>query len=367
MADSSAAVQDSGKDKPVGGAAAPSAGQGTADFAIPDDGLLVDEHGAIVAPDAAGAAAGDADQAHDGDHEDDHPAEDARGGEGRPREDRRAKRQADKQRRREARDRTMDELRSTKERADRLEAELGEIRKRQNGTDLAQLDGAINATQQKHDAAKAARGAAFKAGDDAAFETADEQLADARLALQNLRAIKQRVTSGQGATPGRAPDPAAAAVKGHYERWVADKPWFDVAANTRDRRSALVQAIDRDVHADGFQPNTREYWQELDRRIEDDPILGQLMDDDEPAPRRGATNGTRTEQRPANGSAARGGPPVSGSGREVTSASGANVWRLSRERAEALREAGISPGSDAWKRNIANYKSVDAAKQREAR
>jgi len=122
-------------------------------------------------------------------------------------------------------------------------------------------------------------------GDDvvAAMRIRDQAIYEA----QRLNAAKQEFeqTRQQAAQPQANP-----AVVSYAKQWMDANPWYDPQGGDRD--SALTKGIDNELAREGYNPATREYWEELTARVSD-----AIGGNDEPKakPRRKAppTGGTR--------------------------------------------------------------------------
>lgn len=127
----------------------------------------------------------------------------------------------------------------------------------------------------------------------------------------------------------------------NFQAWNKAHPWFDYRGGDQD--SKLVQAVDQQVADDGYDPDTPDYWEELTRRIR--KVLPHRFK---------ADNGKRR------------GPPVQGSGSEskYDSARRFNASVLSKERIEAIKEAGMWDDPEKRKRMIAQYEKFDNAQAR---
>jgi len=135
--------------------------------------------------------------------------------------------------------------------------------------------------------------------------------------------------------------------------WASKNEWFDFERGDED--SAIAGAIDDMLQREGkFDPTTKAYWDEFDRRIAKRlPKLkkqsanghdDEADDDDEDE---------HPERRPGSG----GGPKFRRGGADTPL--GKNQVFLSRDRLEALREAGYEEGSEGWNRMLKRYKDHD--------
>lgn len=110
--------------------------------------------------------------------------------------------------------------------------------------------------------------------------------------------------------------------------WVKMNSWYDPQAG--DPRSKKVLEIDQSLADEGYNPNSLEYWRELDRRVEAE------------------TSSSRK----------RGGPPV-GSGRGDTTRAGRNEVYISPERKQALIDAGVWDDPVARQRYLKSFAQWD--------
>jgi hypothetical protein len=130
----------------------------------------------------------------------------------------------------------------------------------------------------------------------------------------------------------------AAEVQRNAERWLKKNSWFDTQA--RDTDSRIAKVIDQELAADGWDPSDSEYWDELDSRLS-----ARL-------PHRYTSKGGKT-QRSA-------GPTASSRVANTASAKPGTIT-LSRDRVQAIKDAGA--WDDVEKRNkmIRAYASYDRA------
>ena len=108
--------------------------------------------------------------------------------------------------------------------------------------------------------------------------------------------------------------------------WADSNQWFD--PNGGDEKSKKMLEIDKGLMNEGYNPESLEYWRELDKRA------ASLV-------KRG-----------------RGGPPI-GSGREHVSSVGRNEVYLSPERVDALRQLGVYGDKAAMAPYLKQYAKWD--------
>jgi len=108
--------------------------------------------------------------------------------------------------------------------------------------------------------------------------------------------------------------------------WAESNEWFD--PNGGDEKSKKMLEIDKGLINEGYNPESLDYWRELDKRA------AQLN-------KRG-----------------RGGPPI-GSGREYVSSAGRNEVYLSPERVDALKQLGVYGDKAAMAPYLKQYAKWD--------
>lgn len=122
--------------------------------------------------------------------------------------------------------------------------------------------------------------------------------------------------------------------------WKASNPWY--RSDGSDTHSAVVNAIDAGLMAEGRNPGTREYWSELTRRV-----AARFKSEEAPRERKDPVDDNRRKG-PAIGD--RGGA-VNGNG------SGKRTVHLSKERVDAIKQAGD------WDDPVERAKAIKAYEQ----
>lgn len=264
------------------------------------------------------------------------------------------RRQARRQERREKKD-------DQAEREARKDREIAELRTRVNDHDaklavdfvgearatVANIDREMATLEKQYTDARALKQRALENKDAAAAAEvakaaveADEAMLAAR--ERHMQLGYQREDTIRNAQAEARRPKVSAELKAHAKAFTDEHSWYK--AGSGDRDSEQVAALDRQMAAEGWNPNTAGYWEELRDRVKDKlPHRFGGADDDrdeDPAPQR--------RQR------------VGGSGREVGGGGGGNTFHLSRARVDALREAGM--WDDPVKRNkmIKMYRERDA-------
>jgi hypothetical protein len=245
------------------------------------------------------------------------------GGSSEVRAARREERRRARERRRKGKEMTLAELDVLRRRNEELERRLQSLEGRTAQQDLRAVDERLSTAQLRAQHAERVLAEAVQAGDGTrtaqALRARDEALHEAR----ELSAVKTRFQ--QADAPPERVDPR---LKTHAQEWMEDNPWYDPDA--KDEDSAIVNTIDNRLAAEGWDPTTAEYWDELQRRVE-----------------KRLPSRTGAPQKP--GPATRRGPPIGG-GREHASLSTKREVYVSPEAKQAMVEAGVWDDKEKRKR-----------------
>ena len=130
-----------------------------------------------------------------------------------------------------------------------------------------------------------------------------------------------------------APDPT---VVNYAAEWMKANPWYDPTG--RDRDSALTKQIDSALAAEGYDPRTREYWEELTDRVAD--AFGETAEEKPAAPKK------------------RKAPPT-GRTREHAPVSTKKEVYVTPERKQAMIEAGVWDDAELRQRYLKAYQAYD--------
>lgn len=254
--------------------------------------------------------------------------------------ERRLRRKIAKEMRREARESEKAELEALRKQNADLVNRVNEIQKTQTGTTEEALKGKIQQAINTYKRAEEDLGLAIEAGDgkraQQALRVRDESKDVAQQLDAQLRSLKTTATKQMG------PDPSE--VRLHQE-WTRKNTWFDADKGDEDSRMALV--INQTLLDEGYRPNTPAFWNELDSRCK------KFI---KPAGRKAAREEDPVEE---DKPAARGGPPVSGGGREGPGVPGKRQVYVSPERKRALVEAGVWDDPVARERYLRKYHEWD--------
>lgn len=250
-------------------------------------------------------------------------------------DERREARRNERKRRREnqrfARDKSKEELQYLIEQNQALQQRLEAVEQHAVATQRGSLEQSYNQSLNHIRAAEAALAKAIEIGDGAKVP---------ELLRQRDQAMARATELNRAKSQPVAP-PTNAEVKQRAEKWAAKNSWFN--ANGSDPDSLAAKAIDSGLVAEGYDPSTKRYWKELDRRISD-RLPHRIAEDDDSD----YTPNQRTGRR---------GPPVSGS-REISSPGSRKVY-LSPDRVNAMKEAGYWDDPVLRQRMLKRYQEVD--------
>ena len=250
------------------------------------------------------------------------------------REERRLKKELAKQREVSAKHKITALERRNEELAKRLAA----VENTAASYQFAQIDKAVEDEATKVEYAKMKMLQAAQNNDVAAQMEYLEQLSDAKQRLQQAQHYKKQQLEQAKAPKQNVPNEMAAEVQQNATRWLKKNSWYDPQA--RDTDSRIAKVIDQELAADGWDPADSEYWEELDNRLQSR------------LPHRYTAKGDRQAKR---------GGPTASSRVANTATAKPNTITLSRERVQAIRDAGA--WDDVEKRNkmIRAYASYDRA------
>ena len=298
-----------------------------------DEDKKDEEKDADVEVEAAGDADEDESESVDsGDGDDGETDEDRERIREARREERRLKKELAKQREASAKHKITALERKNEELAKRLAA----LENTAVSYQFAQVDKAIEDEATRVEYAKMMVTKAVQSNDATAQVEYLEQLQDAKTRLAQLNSYKKQQIEQIKRPKQNVPDPVSNQVQENAKTWLQKNKWYDPQA--RDTDSRIAKVIDQELAADGWVPADPEYWDELDSRLS-----ARLPH------RYAARTGT---------SAKRVTPTASGRAAS-TAAKSANTITLSRERVQAIKDAGA--WDDPAKRNamIKAYAAYD--------
>lgn len=298
-----------------------------------DEDKKDEEKDAEVEVEAAGDADEDESESVDGgDGDDGETDEDRERIREARREERRLKKELAKQREASAKHKITALERKNEELAKRLAA----LENTAVSYQFAQVDKAIEDEATRVEYAKMMVTKAVQSNDATAQVEYLEQLQDAKTRLAQLNSYKKQQIEQIKRPKQNVPDPVSNQVQENAKTWLQKNKWYDPQA--RDTDSRIAKVIDQELAADGWDPADPEYWDELDNRLS-----ARLPH------RYAARTGT---------SAKRVTPTASGRAAS-TAAKSASTITLSRERVQAIKDAGA--WDDPAKRNamIKAYAAYD--------
>jgi hypothetical protein len=251
------------------------------------------------------------------------------------REERKLKKELVKQREASARHK----ISALEKRNEDLARRLAAVENTASSYQFAQLDKSIEDEATRVEYAKMKMLQAAQNGDAAAQVDYLEQLTDAKQRLQQAQYHKKQQLEQAKAPKQNVPNPAAEEVQQNATRWLKKNSWYDPQA--RDTDSRIAKVIDQELAADGWDPSDSEYWEELDNRLS-----ARL-------PHRYAAKGGSTNRRSAG--------PTASSRVANTATAKPGTITLSRDRVQAIKDAGAWDDVDKRNKMIRAYAQYDRA------
>jgi hypothetical protein len=248
------------------------------------------------------------------------------------REERRLKKDLAKQREASAKHKISALERRNEELARRLAA----VESSAASFQFAQVDKAIEDETTRVEYAKMKLLQASQAGDAASQVEYLEQLQESKNRLAQIQAYKKQQIENVRRPKQNVPDPVSTEVQRNATEWLNKNTWYDPQA--RDTDSRIAKVIDQELAADGWDPADPEYWDELDNRLQ-----ARL-------PHRYAVK--------SGGAAKRANPTASARTANPSSKPG-NTITLSRERVQAIKDAGAWDNPDMRNKMIKAYAAYD--------
>jgi hypothetical protein len=249
------------------------------------------------------------------------------------REARRNERKRRREGQRFARDKTKEEMQWLIEQNKTLQQRLEAVEHHAISAQKGSLDQNYNQAQYNIRLAEQALAKAIEIGDGAKVPELLRQRDQAMAQATEIARVKNQFS--------QQPAPQNQAVKERAEKWASQHTWFN--ANGNDSDSIAAKAIDAGLTAEGYDPSTKKYWKELDRRLAD-RLPHRFADDDD-------SDYTGSQQ------PGRRGPPVGGT-REI-SAPGSKKVFVSAERIQAMRDAGYWDDPVLRQRMLKRYQETD--------
>jgi hypothetical protein len=222
-----------------------------------------------------------------------------------------------------------------------LAERLAKVEQKTSGAELARVDKAIEDAGVQVEYAKMKMTEAVQGQDGEGVTKAQELWYDSKRRLESLQNLKHQA-SKQMSQPQQniqVPDPI---VQRYAADWMERNTWYD--PNGRNEESEIAQVIDKKLTAEGFDPTSEDYWEELDDRLK--KYL--------PEQYNSSYNASSVKhQRPRS--------VMTSSGRETTATTKSNEFRLSPDRVNAMKEAGVWTDPELRQKTIRKYAEWDRA------
>jgi len=213
-----------------------------------------------------------------------------------------------------------------------LISRLSVVERKTHSADLARIDKAIEDSELRINYAKMKLTEAAESRDGNAMAKAQEMWMEARQQAESLRNLKKSAT--QPKQESSIPDPR---LQRNASDWMERNAWFN--PDGKDLDSRIAKQVDETLTQEGWDPNSKEYWEELDNRLQ--KYVSHRYN-------------ANTDENPNQRSKPRG--IVTGSGRESASrAGGKNTFTLSPEQVRAMKDAGFWDDSEKRNKMIKRY------------
>ena len=248
------------------------------------------------------------------------------------REERRLKKDLTKQREVSAKHK----ISSLERRNETLERRLAQVENAAVGFQFAQIDRLLEDESTRVEYAKMKATQAAQAGNVAEQMEYMEQFHNAKTKLAQVQMLKQRQLEEAKQPRNNVPSPATETVQQNATDWLHSNRWYDPSGKDTDSRIAKV--VDNALASEGWDPADPEYWDELDNRLK------------ERLPHRytGKTGGDRNRRSGTS------------SGRtDVSGSAVKNTFTLSRDRVQALKDAGMWDDPSKRAKAIRSYADFD--------
>jgi hypothetical protein len=222
-----------------------------------------------------------------------------------------------------------------------LAERLARVEQKTSGAELARVDKAIEDAGVQVEYAKMKMTEAIRSNDGTAMAEAQEMWYDSKRKLESLSSLKQQAVKQSAQPPKQniqVPDPM---VQKYAADWMERNPWYD--PHGRNEESEIAQVIDKKLTAEGFDPTTEDYWDELDDRLQ--KYLPNQKNSGYNAP------SAVRNQRPKS--------VMTSSGRDTQASTRANQFVVSPDRVAAMKEAGIWENEELRMKMIKKYAEYD--------
>lgn len=220
-----------------------------------------------------------------------------------------------------------------------LAERLANLETRTSGAELARVEKVMDDTAVQIEYAKMKMKEAVANQDGDALVRAQELMYESQRKYESLKNLKENATKQMSQAPKQniqLPDPA---VQRNAADWMARNAWYDPSG--KDFDSELTQSVDKRLTAEGYDPSTPEYWEELDDRLTKylPHRYSQSRSESTPQPRRRS--------------------PVTSTGREGAPARTGTSFTLSPERVAAIKEMGAWDDPEKRKKMVQRFAEYD--------
>jgi hypothetical protein len=215
-----------------------------------------------------------------------------------------------------------------------MEARFAQLQGRAIQQDARDLDARLNYEENRFRQAEAAIRDATERNDGAKLTNALRVRDEAIHRHRELTSVKQRVMTQPAQQ--QAPQPLDPRLANHARDFMEEHAWYSPQASDDD--SAVITALDNKIAAEGFDPTSEAYWQELRKRAS--KVL---------------------PHRFAAASGGRRGPPTANS--QGVSPGSRKEFSISAERRAAMEEAGMWDDPVKRDRMIKQYARYDRENQ----
>lgn len=213
-----------------------------------------------------------------------------------------------------------------------LQARQDAIERRNAGSELAQLDTAKRNIAQAYNYYKDQIRVASEKGDGTSVAEATERMIQAQRKFDEISATENAFKQAKS-----APQPLDPRLASHAQKWMANNRWYD--PNARDQDSLVARALDQRLAEEGWDPTTEAYWDELSARVK------------KYLPQRIGSGKMNTQTKPK--------AVVAGSGRDSGGSGSKGTYKLSSERVQAMKDAGIWDHPEKRAEAVKRYREYD--------
>jgi hypothetical protein len=287
--------------------------------------------------DSTDASADDADDDQDNDQTDAADDEEDDGEREKIREARREERRLKKELSKQREATAKHKISALERRNEELARRLASLENNAESFKFAQLDKSIEDEATRVEYAKMKMLQAAQTNDAAGQVEFLEHLTDSKQRLAQLQHYKKQQLEATKSPKQNVPSSMTTEVQQNATQWLKKNSWFDPEA--RDTDSRIAKVVDQELVSDGWDPSDSEYWDELDNRLS-----ARL-------PHRYTAKGGNTQRRSAG--------PTASARVSNTATAKPNTITLSRERVQAIKDAGAWDNVEKRNKMIKAYASYD--------